>query len=57
MLCFIDADWPLVDGSFTTRGVAAVVPRKLFSTLSRTDHSRGAFTDLHRTLASALPSA
>jgi hypothetical protein len=28
MLCFVDADWPLFGGSFRTRGIAVVWPRK-----------------------------
>lgn len=29
VLCFIDADWPLVGGAFTTRGVRVVWPKRL----------------------------
>lgn len=29
VLCFVDADWPLIGGSFTTRGVDVVWPREL----------------------------
>ncbi len=29
VLCFIDADWPLVGAFFSTRGVRVVSPRKL----------------------------
>jgi hypothetical protein len=35
VLCFIEADWPLVDGSFTTRGVHALWPKKLYPVLRR----------------------
>jgi hypothetical protein len=35
VLCFIDADWPLFGGSFTTRGVDVLWPKKLFSTLRK----------------------
>ena len=33
VLCFIDADWPLIGGSFTTRGVEALWPKRLYSRL------------------------
>ena len=33
-MCFIDADWPLVGGSFTTRGVQVLWPKKLFKQLA-----------------------
>jgi hypothetical protein len=29
VLCFVDADWPVVGASFCTRGVRVVSPRKL----------------------------
>ena len=29
VLCFVEADWPLIGGSFTTRDVAVVWPKKL----------------------------
>jgi hypothetical protein len=56
VLCFLEADWPLIGGSFTTRGVEVLWPKKLCSRLTAV----GSITevdDLHRTLASALPSA
>lgn len=28
MLCFIDADWPLIGGSFTTRGIRVLWPKR-----------------------------
>ena len=34
MLCFVDADWPLIGGSFTVRGVDVVWPMKLVKELS-----------------------
>jgi len=36
MLCFIDADWPLIGGSFTTRGVDVLWPKKAAEILLRT---------------------
>jgi hypothetical protein len=29
VLCFVEADWPLIGGTFTTRGVSVVWPRQL----------------------------
>ena len=29
VLCFIEADWPLIGGAFTTRGVEVLWPKKL----------------------------
>lgn len=34
VLCFIEADWPLIGGSFTTRGVQVVWPKKLYPMLT-----------------------
>ncbi|MBC9822826.1 NERD domain-containing protein [Terrabacter sp. MAHUQ-38] len=58
VLCFVDADWPLIGGAFTTRGVQALWPRKLYPKLQ----ADGPFdvevlTDIHRKLAHALPAA
>jgi hypothetical protein len=33
VLCFVEADWPLLGGSFTTQGVRALWPKKLFPCL------------------------
>lgn len=30
-LCFVATDWPLIGGSFTTRGVSVLWPKKLAS--------------------------
>ena len=30
VLCFVDADWPLIGGDFTSRGVHALWPKKLY---------------------------
>lgn len=58
VLCFVDADWPLIGGSFTTRTVEALWPNKLYRKL----HADGPLTvdaiaDLHRKLATGLPEA
>jgi hypothetical protein len=36
VLCFVEADWPLMGGSFTTRDVAVLWPKKLYPAASRT---------------------
>ena len=58
VLCFVGADWPLIGGAFTTRGVHALWPKKLYSEL-QSDGSLGvrALSDIHRTLAQALGAA
>ena len=33
-LCFVEADWPLIGGAFTTRGVHVVWPKRLVSLLT-----------------------
>jgi hypothetical protein len=58
VLCFIDSDWPLLGGSFTTGGVEVLWPKKLYPKL-RTDGPFGieTVTEMHSRLASALPPA
>jgi hypothetical protein len=58
VLCFIEADWPLIGSSFTTRTVQALWPKKLYSQLA----SDGpidveTIAAVHHTLATALPRA
>lgn len=58
VLCFIEADWPLIGGSFTTRGVSVLRPKKLYPEL----HADGSMTSeailhTHRLLVVALPPA
>jgi hypothetical protein len=58
VLCFVEADWPLIGGSFTTRGLEALWPKKLYPKL-RSDGPVDVDTIalLHSRLASALPPA
>ena len=58
VLCFVESDWPLLGGSFTTRGVEVLWPKKLYPKL-RADGPVGIETviEIHRALASALPPA
>lgn len=34
VLCFIQADWPLIGGAFTTRDVEVLWPKKLYLRLA-----------------------
>ena len=58
VLCFVEADWPLIGGTFITRGVQALWPKKLYPKLQ----AEGPFTadtvaEIHRKLAHALRAA
>ena len=37
-LCFVDADWPLFGGSFTTRQVTVLWPKKLVALITEPGH-------------------
>lgn len=55
-LCFLDADWPLFGGDFTTRSVQVLWPTKLYKHLQQPGPLDAAAVDaLHRRLAAALP--
>ena len=36
-LCFVEADWPLIGGAFTTRGVHVLWPKRLVSLLTEAE--------------------
>jgi hypothetical protein len=57
VLCFVEADWPLVGGSFTTHGVEVLWPKKLYPRLAAEGPIAPGVDDLYRRLASALPPA
>ena len=57
ILCFIDADWPLIGGAFATRGVEVLWPKKLYPLLAAPTPSQVDLDALHRALAAALPPA
>lgn len=58
VLCFVDADWPLIGGSFTTRAVDVLWPKKLYPKLQAEGSlSIEAVAELHRRLATGLPAA
>ena len=58
MLCFVEADWPMIGGSFSTRGVEVLWPKKLAKQLQLP----GVLAELeieqaYRSLAAAFPPA
>lgn len=58
VLCFVDADWPLIGGSFVTGGVAVLWPKKLGERLrAEGTLDQSAVDAAHRALAGALPAA
>lgn len=57
VLCFVEAEWPLIGGSFTNRGVEVVWPRKLSSLLAAEGPHTSAVVDVHRALATAFSQA
>ena len=57
ILCFIESDWPLIGGDFTTRGVDVLWPKKFYPRLGLDGQHAGAVESLHANLAKALPPA
>lgn len=58
MLCFIDADWPLIGGSFEIDGVSVLWPRRAYERLTSDGPLTPAVVDeVHRALARAFPVA
>ncbi|CAM3821716.1 nuclease-related domain-containing protein [Nocardioides zeicaulis] len=58
VLCFVDADWPLIGGAFTTRDVQVLWPKRLQSTLTSPGTlDAQSIERVHRELARVLPSA
>ncbi len=58
VLCFVEADWPMIGGSFTTRGVEVLWPRKLYPKLTAEGPlSLEDLKQVHRLLHEALPPA
>ena len=56
-LCFIEADWPLIGGAFTVRGVDVLWPKKLYPRLAAAGPFDGSVGETHALLAAALPPA
>ena len=58
VLCFVEADWPLIGSPFTTQGVQVLPPKKLYPNLKAAGPlDVNTIATLHQTLASVLPSA
>lgn len=58
VLCCVEADWPLIGGSFTTRGVEALRPKRLYPKLKADGPLLiQTVAEVHRSLASSLPPA
>lgn len=57
ILCFVDADWPLIGGHFSVRGVRVVWPRRLPKELLQTVPPTVDAQAVARALASAFPPA
>ncbi len=57
-LCFVAADWPLFGGSFATRGVSALWPKKLAGVIEEPGRlAEDEIRALHQRLAKAFPIA
>lgn len=57
VLCFVEADWPLIGGAFTTRGVDVLWPKRLYPRIKSIGPHSADVPALHRSLATALPKA
>ena len=58
VLCFVEADWPLIGGSFTTRGVEALWPKRLYPKLKADGPLlTQTIAEVHRSIATSLPPA
>ncbi|HET7689098.1 MAG TPA: nuclease-related domain-containing protein [Nocardioidaceae bacterium] len=58
VLCFLDADWPLVGGSFAISGIFVEWPKKTYARLTQPGSLDQTLTDTwHRELADAFPRA
>ena len=56
-LCFVEADWPLVGGAFTTRGVHVLWPKRLAKFLSETGEGVVEVASVREDLASRFKPA
>ena len=57
VLCFLDADWPLLGGSFTLDGVEVLWPRLLVKRISQGEVRGVDVAAVHARLAAAFPPA
>lgn len=56
-MCFVEADWPLVGGSFRTRGVRVLWPKRLAQLLREDVGDEVDVARVQRAVASAFPPA
>ncbi|MDP3966718.1 MAG: nuclease-related domain-containing protein [Nocardioides sp.] len=56
-LCFVESDWPMIGGAFTTREVHVVWPKRLAKLLSLECSGGVDVARVHATLARAFPAA
>jgi len=58
VLCFVEADWPLIGGAFTVRGVEVLWPKRLYPKLQADGPlTPESVAELHERLATSLPPA
>lgn len=57
VLCFIEADWPLFGGAFTTRGVDVLWPKRLYARLAMDGEYGALIASAHEALGRRLPPA
>jgi hypothetical protein len=57
VLCFVEADWPVIGGDFSVRGVRVTWPRRLAKELLRTEPPLFQPEAVSRTLAAEFPTA
>lgn len=56
-LAFVDADWPLIGGSFTIRGLHVLWPKRLAKMLVEPDDQVADVPAIHEALARCFPPA
>ncbi|MDL5350928.1 nuclease-related domain-containing protein [Microbacterium sp. zg-YB36] len=57
VLCFLDADWPLIGGSFAVDGIDVVWPRRLLQMLTAAEPRAVDAAAVHARIAAAFPPA
>lgn len=54
VMCFVDADWPMIGGDFTTRGVHVLWPKRLIKLLRQDGPTRLDVHEVSRVLRERL---
>jgi hypothetical protein len=58
LMCFVEADWPLIGGSFSTGGVDVLWPKRAAALIAAEGpHPPDLLRDVHRRLATRFPVA